>query len=281
MRNNKITLLLWLVTVLIVSSCKTKEQTVIQQLTEQTKEERLHSLLAQEIAYTHFSASGKVGVKIGADGKNTSADAQVRIIKDEAIQVSFRVPILNMEVARAVITPERILLIDRHNKQYFDETMETVRQLAPFDFDFYSLQALFTNQLFIAGKQEIAPEDFRSFSLSEDEYNIYLTNKDGQKINYDFVSDSRFRILSTEMYKDKEKLHMTWEYDSFEPASDKQLFPRKMAMQVTTPKDTFRMNFSFSNVDVSGQFGIDTKVSGKYTKISYEQIRKALKGLSL
>ena len=179
---------------------------------------------------------------------------------------------MGTEVARITITPEQITIIDRSNKRYVSESMETLQQLTSFDFDFYSLQALFTNQLFIAGKPKLAKEDYPAFQWTESEFFVTLNHTDKQGIRYDFTSDFSNRVIRTEMYKNKSETNMQWMYRDFLPASDKRLFPMKMNMELTVPDDLISLNLSFNSVTIDGNFEIDASIPDKYQPVGIEQI---------
>jgi hypothetical protein len=275
-KNRQITLILLLGILWMFGSCKTSHQPVQITLAKQTKTERIETIQSQAVHYKTFSSVLRFSIKPGAKNNNTSVDAQLKIIKDQIIQLSLRIPILGTEAARISITPEQLIVIDRINKQYFAESMETLHAIAPFDFDYYSLQALFTNQLFIAGKQTLGIDDYPSFRLEEDDFFVNLNNKDSQGINYDFVSDYSSRILKTEMYKNKEEVDMNWTYQDFGITSNKRLFPMKMKMELAIPNDLITMGLSFSSVDIDTEFELEASVPNKYRQLNVEQIIKLI-----
>ncbi|GHT86288.1 hypothetical protein FACS18947_6040 [Bacteroidia bacterium] len=187
-RNNKqFSPILFLGILLLLGSCKTNQPATSIALAKMSKNERIESIQYQSVQYKTFSSSLRFSMKAGAKNSNTAVDAQLKIIKDKIIQLSLRVPLLGTEAARISITPDKIIIIDRINKQYFAESMETLHHIADFDFDYYSLQALFTNQLFIVGKQTFGLEDYPAFQIKEDEFSVNLNSKDSRGINYDFV----------------------------------------------------------------------------------------------
>ena len=280
MRIKKQSCLLFLAGISILfGGCKTSRQATSIALTKMAKEERIESINYQSISFNTLSSSLRFSLKPGMKKNATSANAQLRIIKDKMIQLSLRIPILGTEAAKVSITPEQIIIIDRINRRYVSESIETLHEMASFDFDFYSLQALFTNQLFVAGKQSLALDDYNSFNLSEDEFFVKLNNIDNQGINYDFVSDFTNRIIQTEMYKDKEKLNMNWLYKDFGLTSNKRLFPMKMTMELTVPDDLYTLNLTFNNVDIDTDFELDTAIPSRYEPVGIEQIIRLIQSL--
>jgi hypothetical protein len=240
------------------------------------KEERIESIQYQTIPFNTLSSSLRFSFKPGMKKSTTSANAQLRIIKNKIIQLSLRIPILGTEVARISITPEQIIVIDRSNRRYVSESIQTLQQTASFDFDFYSLQALFTNQLFIAGKSSVTREEYKTFSWIEDDFFVRLNNTDNQGNHFDFVSDYSNRIIQTEMYKNKEEAGINWLYKDFGLASNNRLFPMKMTMELTVPDDLITLNLTFNNVDIDNDFELDTSIPNRYQPVTIEQISKLI-----
>lgn len=261
------------------SGCKTSHPTASVALSKMEKKERIESIQYQAIPYNTLSSSLRFSIKPGLKKNTTSANAQLRIIKDKIIQLSLRIPILGTEVARISIMPEQIIIIDRINKRYVSESIQALQRTTSFDFDFYSLQALFTNQLFIAGKSSISQEDYSTFKWNEDKFFTKLSNTDNQGINYDFVSDFTNRIIQTEMYKDKKKINMNWLYKDFGTTSNNLLFPMKMTMELMTPNDLATLNLTFNNVDIDTVFELDTTIPNNYQPVKIEQIVKIIQSI--
>jgi len=262
----------------LLYACKSSEQALRISLEKKEKKERIQELLQHAVLYDTFSGSGKISIKPGKKNKSSSTSTQIKIKKDQVIELSMRLPILG-EVAKISITPERILIIDRFNGQYFEESMSRIQEISSFDFDFYSLQALITNQLFIAGKPVIDEKDFDSFQLIEDEFQVLLNNKDSQGINYDFTSDYTRRILNTEMYKDKSKANLLCTYRDFGLTSNNRLFPLRIDMVLNSSDDTFTLDMSLNRVDINEPFSPNTKAPEKYSRISLEQVMKLINSL--
>ena len=274
---NKFILLLCIV--LGASACKSTKETTTVALEKRSVEERLNRIIQSSMPYETLSSNLKLTIQTGEKNKAISTDAQLRIRKGEAIQLSLRIPILGSEALRIVITPDNLLIIDRLNKQYLFESMENIRKNASFDFDYYSLEALLTNQLFIAGKKEITPDDFSSFKIREEEYDVYLSNIDNQKIVYDFKSNFTDRIQSTVMSQEKTQSRVVLRYDDWGLASNKRTFPMKTNLVLTIPNSTYSLDFSYRNMDVDTSFSIEQNYPEKYKRITLSEVINLINNL--
>jgi len=264
--------------ILFLSGCKTSRLGNTVALFEMGKEERIKTIHYQATPFNTLSSSLRFSIKPGLKQNTTTANAQLRIIKDQIIQLSLRLPIIGTEIARISVTPEQVIILDRTNRRYVSETMQSIKEKTSsgFDFDFFSLQALFTNQLFIAGKSSITPEDYKSFKWKEDKFLVKLNKTDNQGINYDFTSDYTNRIIQTEMYKNKTDANLNWLYKDFGLTSSNRLFPMKMTMELTVPDDLVTLNLTFNNVDIDTDFELDTTIPDRFQPMEMEQIIKLI-----
>jgi hypothetical protein len=244
-------------------------------LPEKNKNERLELITNLAPQYETLASNLNCAIKMGKNSKKMNIDGQLKIIKDQVIQLSLKIPILG-EAFRLTLTPDKITVIDRINKQYLAESMQYIRQQAPFDFDFYSFQALLSNQLFIAGKNRINPEDYASFQIREDDYSAQITNTDTHNTGYAFNTDYTHRIQNTQIHKTGGNTQMTWTYANFEPAENKNLFPMNMKMELTLPGDVVEMNLSFKTININRTFNINNNYPEKYKQINLSEILKTI-----
>ena len=98
-----------------------------------------------------LTATAKVA--ISGKGKDFSASGQLRLKRDDVVRLSVRV--LGMEVGLLEFTPSDVLIVDRFNKQYVRASYAEVPFLSQADLDFYALQALFWNEIFVPGQRKL------------------------------------------------------------------------------------------------------------------------------
>ncbi|MDR0507916.1 MAG: DUF4292 domain-containing protein [Dysgonamonadaceae bacterium] len=256
-------------------SSKTQTQTQIA-LPEKNKNERLDMIINQTLQFETFSSNLNFTFKSGKD-KSLSVDGNLKMIRNQAIQLSLKIPLLGTEAFRMTLTPSQIVVIDRINKQYLSESMDSIKQKAPFDFDFYSFQALLSNQLFIAGKDHIAPDDYSSFRIEEDSYFVNIENTDTYNTRYAFTSDYTNRIINAQVYKEEWSGKMLWIYENFGLTDNKRLFPMTMKMELNLPDNNIQMNLLFKAVNIDHPFELDSKYPSKYSRVSLRDIVKMIK----
>ncbi len=265
--------------VLLVSSCKTKQDSGSVAMQHRNNQELISAVVSNTVEYDKFSAKLNIELKPGQRHPEASAPASLRIIKGKAMMLSFQIPVLSVELFKMVVTPDSILIIDRKSKVYVSEAIESVSDALNFTFEYQNLEALFTNQLFIAGKTNITPDDYRSLQVKQEEYAAHISFKDMQGLIYTFTSDYTDRVRKTEIESANKFRRMSWAYDDFAVLQNNKIFPLKMNMILTLPSDEARMNLSYSKIELNGDFSIDLSIPRNYRRITLSDAVKIINNL--
>lgn len=224
--------------------------------------------------------TARINVELNLPGKNISSRVDLKMIKDEVFQLSVQ-PFLGIELFRAEISVDSIKLIDRMNKRYVAENYEKLKGQTPIEFNFYNLQALFTNSLFLPGQQEISKKHYPRFRLKQTDEFAQMQAKDAMGLLYTFVVDGQEKILSTTIADNKKEYALCWSYKDFKSV-DQYLFPIQMNIELLdagTSKGGG--HFSFSKVQLNAPVKIDSSIPAKYERITMNQIVKSLSNLKM
>ena len=120
---------------------------------------------------------------VNTDSREISVPGILRMRKDEVIRLQLLIPLLRSEAGRIEFTPSYVLFIDRIHKQYVKATYEEVAFLRNNGIDFYSLQALFWNQLFVPGQKKVGEDGVYKFNVDTSAKNgalVPIMLKDGK-----------------------------------------------------------------------------------------------------
>lgn len=99
----------------------------------------LDPIRAQQINFTTFSARAKTSLAI--NGNNNDCTLNIRISKDKKIWVSITA-LLGIEVARALITPDSIFVVNRLQGMYVRKPFSFIYAFADKQINYTMLQAL-------------------------------------------------------------------------------------------------------------------------------------------
>ena len=220
--------------------------------------------------------TAKMSLSLDWEGKGeTKVSGTLRIKKGEVVQLSIA-PLLGIEVARAEISPNGILVIDRMNKRYVEVSFAEVKALAKADLDFHTLQALFLNELFLPGKGDLTARDASSFKVEPEAEGVWLNVKRAKRFGYHFLPEAPEALLK-ESYigLNGTPYGLRWKYDDFRALERKQ-FPVDMELAFEGGRKPVKAALALSRLSTNGDWEARTEVSKKYEKVELEEILKIL-----
>jgi hypothetical protein len=231
------------------------------------------ALNANSFQYHTLSARTKAELTLGA--KELSSRLDIKMIKDSIFSLSI-LPLLGIEAVRVEFLKDSVKVIDRMNKIYAVESYDVLRGGAGIDFNLHSLQALFTNHVFLpGGKEDGDPQDGR-FTLKREGALTEISVKDAMKMIYAFKSDNEEKLLSTEVTGPGGGYSIQWTYDDFRKA-DGQSFPMQMEGKVISEGMTMgEVRLYFTRLQNDIPLDTSSSFTGKYRRTAFSDIIKGI-----
>lgn len=222
---------------------------------------------------------GNMSFSLQMGSKDISVPGALRMRKDLVIRIQLFIPILGTEVGRLEFTPDYVLIIDRLHKEYIKADYNQVDFLKKQGVNFYSLQALFWNQLLLPGNQRVSESDLKKFDADLDAAGdvVPVTFKQGN-MTYAWGADRNTgRILQSDVkYKTANSnsvLHI--DYSNFKNVGVKQ-FPASLKLKFMTDlaksDKEMQISIDMNAVKTDSNWEVETKVSDKYKKVSPEDV---------
>lgn len=222
---------------------------------------------------------GNMSFSLQMGSKDISVPGALRMRKDQVIRIQLFIPILGTEVGRLEFTPDYVLIIDRLHKEYIKADYNQVDFLKKQGVNFYSLQALFWNQLLLPGNQRVSESDLKKFDADLDAAGdvVPVTFKQGN-MTYAWGADRNTgRILQSDVkYKTANSnsvLHI--DYSNFKNVGVKQ-FPAFLKLKFMTDlaksDKEMQISIDMNAVKTDSNWEVETKVSDKYKKVSPEDV---------
>lgn len=232
----------------------------------------VRKVAAMHLSQQGVTASTKVRLS-GVGGKDLSVNGKLQMKRNNVIRLSLR--FLGMEVGLMEFTPNDVLVVDRMNKQFVRAKYGDVSFLRQAGLDFYALQSLFWNELFIPGQHTLSAEGLGRFELVQRAGLNVLTPKNTPKLAYHFYADPQANTIQRLQVRSNnaaEKGEFAFNYDGFEQFGGRP-FPTQMRMAVTgTGKKDITLALSLSSLKADASFDTHTTVSAKYTQRSVQQV---------
>ena len=217
--------------------------------------------------------SAKASVTTIQEGNETSFNISLRYKKDSVIWVSIS-PLLGIEVARVMVTPDSVKLLDRLHGNYQSSSFDAINKLLQMKVDFSIVQSILLGNFFAYKKSETK---FNSVFL-EDKYYILssltkhklkrsLEEKDPNKavIEDVYVNESNFRVMRLQVEDQKINKTLNTEYSDFRN-TDAGLFPFKSSTKITAEKN-FEIQIEFGKVTVGETQEFPFNIPDSYERI--------------
>lgn len=247
------------------------------------------SAISRELAFVQKVSDQKIYAKnIVADmrftaqmgSRNISVPGALRMRKDEVIRLQLFIPLLGSEVGRLEFTPDYVLVIDRIHKQYVKGDYNQIDFLKANGLNFYSLQALFWNQLLLPGVAQVSESDLRKFKaeLQEAGQDVPVSLQNGN-MNYVWKANRESGLINEAMVSYNSARHgksdLLWKYADFQPIGSKK-FPgnQEFSFETTSTDKLQKMTvkLEMDKLRTSDDWETRSTVSPRYKEMDAKQI---------
>ena len=286
---------LWLMLMAtVVVSCGTKKTVVDNSTdvktvtgTEDTEQLKLNYMrrVYDNAVYTQNIVSN-IDFSIDTGSKDISVGGSLHMRKDDVIRIQLTAFGL-MEVGRLEFTKDYVMIVDRIHKEYIKADYNKVSFLQRNGLNFYSLQALFWNMLFMPGTKSVTDDMLKQFvlNLQSSSAMVPVNLKQGN-MSYVWQTESKTaQIKQTEItYADKSSgtTKIICKYDDFKPVGTK-MFPHMITLNGKTqatqkPRDV-KVGIKLKGVKMDKDWETRTTLSGKYKAVSVEEVLEKITSL--
>lgn len=219
--------------------------------------------------------TARMSLALDLSGKTTKVNGTMRIKKGEVVQLSIA-PLLGIEVVRAEISPDGVLVIDRMNKRYVRVSFSELQELTNAQLDFHTLQALFLNEIFLPGKKGLTSRDFSAFDVELMGKDVRLDVRKTKRFSYSFLMKGAEALLKESFVGLKDENYgLSWRYENFR-SFEQRMFPNTMKLSLQGLKKPMNATFSLSRLTANSNWESYTKVSDKYEQVKLEDLIKRL-----
>jgi len=288
-------LLMIISVILFITSCGTKKVLTTENTTVPTTNENL-SLEQRKMAFVQKvvdnavyvkDISSKIDFTIQTGSKDITVGGKIQMKKDDVIRIQLQAPLFGMEVGRLEFTKDYVMIVDRIHTQYVKGDYNQVDFLKNNGLTFYSLQALFWNELFMPGVSKIKVDNLSSYGVTMNESSAncpIVLNRD--KMTYQWNAERNTGLIkSVEVsYNGKQSgnTRLNCLYDDFKVLGVKK-FPYDMTLQMNTTATkkarNITVNIKMKNINTDDDWETRTTLSKKYKEVSVDDIMKQLMSL--
>lgn len=222
----------------------------------------LKNLPVVNVQLSHLSSKIKLSANIG--GREFSASGSIKIKRGEGLIISINALGGLIEVARAEMSPEKMLLIYRLGREYAEVRYSEVEALDRLGINYSMFEAILLNELFTLDGRTVEKE-LSKMNLSVANGEILLSTERRQGIKYSFHIGLSSGCLQLTQGDYDNRINVSCNYSDF-VETGKRPFPRQLRFSVasstleiklTAPKsDNFKLNgttelSSYKKVEIS------------------------------
>jgi hypothetical protein len=236
--------------------------------------------------YKHFNIK-KINIQFDNGNTGASFRASVTAVKDTAVQISITK--LNILLARVLLTPDSVTYVNYFDKTYFRGNYEPVSELLNFNFDFPTIQAIVSANIFSLFQDRKELRDYKTWTdkgmyvlQSEAVRKLtrmeakgkthrmerFLKRKDEEiSVIQTFYFDPELYVIRLLEMKDKDSpRNLVLHFDNYEPVGTK-FYPSSVSMVLHSDSLNLEIHARMSGFSSGDEEFFPLKVPEKYDRI--------------
>jgi hypothetical protein len=233
-------------------------------------------VMAHRFVFSKFSAKADVEYT-NRNNESESFDVNMRICKDSVIWISIT-PLLGIEVARVLITPDSLRILDRLKKTCTTRDYSYLEDLLKTKVNFEIMQAVMVGNYFPYLKNEKLKSVYEDSTflilstMNKRQARRVMEEKDVNKpIVQDFWIDSNFKIQKSKITDDKLDRTLEAVYSNFfevnpeKSTAGKNVLPKNIAVTVAASAP-LKIKVQFSKVTADDALSFPFTIPEKYKR---------------
>lgn len=200
------------------------------------------------------------------EGRSQNISGTLRIQKDQAIFVSIA-PLLGIEVARALVTPDSVKIVNRLESTYYLGNINILNRMFNTDVDFYMLQALFMGNDFPHFRN-----DQFTLMLEEEILRLHAARRmrnggTGNPINQAIILEpEHLRIRSNTILDENSGRALRADYKNWENVEGRWI-PTELEIQFSDERNISNLEMKYNRITLNEPQRMQFSVPSRYTPI--------------
>jgi Domain of unknown function (DUF4292) len=236
--------------VIFVSACKPKKEIVVapptkaETKTDNSKAEALTLLNSRQLKFNTLSLKAKATLDIAGDANDVTMNFKMK--DKETIWVSITALGGMAEVARALITPDSIKIMNRMKSEYLKKPFSYIYNFTNKQVNFSTLQAILTGN--VMGEFLNAESDVKQ------ENGVWVVSGSKSELDYKLLFNTLFKVSETNLNDVRNGQALKVTYSDYQKLNES-LFPS--ALQINTLSKAKKINIDLQFVKIEGNVPVD------------------------
>lgn len=246
--------------ILLFSGCAVKKPSIKtvdsgKEITRANKKLLLAELEGNRINYSSFSGRAKTKLNINKSSHN--ATLNLRIKHKEAIWISVTA-ILGIEVARILITPDRIQIMNRLQNQYIDKPFDYLYQFTSNEFTFNEIEDLLVGNIM----SFVLTPEISAFGATSG-FELQGQHKD---LDFSMVISNNYTLETAKFSQTSIQQKLVSNYGDFQEVSEQHI-PRSIQLLIDAPKLALDAVMNYNNVNLNSELEFPFQVPTSYKQV--------------
>ncbi len=234
---------------------------------------QVEKVIAQAPQMNYINAKMRFSLQMGE--KELSVGGNFRMKKDDVIQLSL-VGLGIIEGGRMEFTRDSVLMVDRIHRQYISVSYDELDFLREAQVDFYTLQALFWNELILPGMQHVTLAEAGDFQVEHLQNELIISNKEKSRLVYRFIASLADGLLKqTEIGTQSGKYALHWSYDKFSQVAGSR-YPLQMQIELKGLGTPVKATLVLNRIATDSGWTDRTQVPKRYERVKPDILMKKL-----
>lgn len=254
---------------LLLASCHSAKQAGSRQTSTANESAYKQRVISNSQTAGAITAKIKVHASMGTQG--VTLGGSLRMKRNDVIQLSLTFMGL-MEVGRLEFTRDNVLFIDRIHQRYARVSYSQIDFLSAADLDFYALQAIFWNEIFVPGSPDIA-QVLSRFTLASSGDHTLLSLTSAPKLDYAFLTQTKTAQLTRTSVHSKNVSNadnLECIYGNYVKLGGKS-FPTTLNVKFNSRKP-LSLDLTLSSLNNASDWTTRTSVSSKYKEMDANKL---------
>jgi hypothetical protein len=254
---------------LLLASCHSAKQAGSGQTSTANESAYKQRVISNSQTAGAITAKIKAHASMGTQG--VTLGGSLRMKRNDVIQLSLTFMGL-MEVGRLEFTRDNVLFIDRIHQRYARVSYSQIDFLSAADLDFYALQAIFWNEIFVPGSPDIA-QVLSRFTLASSGDHTLLSLTSAPKLDYAFLTQTKTAQLTRTSVHSKNVSNadnLECIYGNFVKLGGKS-FPTTLNVKFNSRKP-LSLDLTLSSLNNASDWTTRTSVSSKYKEMDANKL---------
>ena len=261
MKRNILNSLYIVSTVILISSCRAKREVVVvptpkENKIDHSKEQTLTLLNSKQLKFNTLALKAKATLNINGDADDVTMN--FRIKNKETIWVSITAAGGIVEVARALITPDSIKILNKLKSEYLKKPFSYIYNFTNKQVNFNTLQAVITGN---------AVANFLTDEADLKQNNgAWVVSGSKENLEYKLLFNTLLKVSETNLNDAKNGQALKVTYTDYQKLNE-YLFPSAMQINTLSDGKKISIGLQFIKIDGNASFDFPFNIPKRYTLV--------------